>query len=85
MWLRDEICALSSSDDVRAPWAVCGRSSWLFAPANFVTGGDCATIQNTAQLAKLAYGSFEVNDPLGWDWHALSSSLVAASTSLVLT
>ena len=35
--------------------------------ANFVTGGDCATIQNTAQLAKLAYGSFEVNDPLGWD------------------
>ena len=35
--------------------------------ANFVAGGDCATIQNTAQLAKLANGSFEVNDPLGWE------------------
>ena len=35
--------------------------------ANFVTGGDCATIQDTAQLAKLACGSFKVSDPLRWD------------------
>ena len=35
--------------------------------ANFVTGGDCAAIQDTVQLAKLAYRRFEVNDPLGWD------------------
>ena len=35
--------------------------------ANFVTGGDCATIQDTAQLANLAYGSFKVSDPLRWD------------------
>ena len=35
--------------------------------ADFVTGGDCATIQDTAQLASLAYGSFKVSDPLRWD------------------
>ena len=59
---------LSSSDDVLAPLAVCGSSSKAFCRfANFVTSGNCATIQNAVNLAKLAYGSFEVSDPLRWD------------------
>ena len=35
--------------------------------ANFVTGGDRATIQDAAQLTHLAHGSFKVSDPLEWD------------------
>ena len=35
--------------------------------AHFVAGRDCTTIQHAANLAELAYGSFEVSDPLGWD------------------
>ena len=27
----------------------------------------CTTIQYAANLAELAYGGFEVSDPLGWD------------------
>ena len=33
----------------------------------FVAGRDCTTIQYTANLAELAYGSFKVRNPLGWD------------------
>ena len=35
--------------------------------AHFVAGRDCTTIQDTANLAKLAYGSFKVSDLLRWD------------------
>ena len=44
--MRGEICAFSSSDDVLAPLAVRGISSMAFCArlANFVTGGDRATI-----------------------------------------
>jgi len=33
----------------------------------FVTGRYCTTIQDTANLAELAYGRIKVSDPLGWD------------------
>ena len=49
-------------------------------------------LSKTAQLANLVDGSFKVSDPLRWDGldtlkflAAFSSSLVAASTSLVVT
>ena len=60
--------------------------------ANFVTGGDCATIKDKALLTHLARGRFKVSHPLRLDvwilpsfWHALSSRSVAASTSSVVT
>ena len=40
--------------------------------ANFIAGRDRTTIQDTAQLTQLAYRSFELCDPLGWDiWDTL--------------
>ena len=33
----------------------------------FVAGRDCITISSTANLAELAYGSFQVRNSLGWD------------------
>ena len=47
------------SNDVLAPFgSMWQQQEGFLRLANFVTGGDCATIQDTAQLAKLAYGSF---------------------------
>jgi len=58
----------------------------------FVTGRYCTTIQDTANLTELAYSHLKVNNPLGWDvldalklLSAFSRSLVASSTSLVVT
>ena len=63
--MRGDICALSSSDDVLAPFGCMWQKQYGFLRlAHFVAGGDCATIQDTA---KLAYGRFKVSDPLRWD------------------
>ena len=65
--MRGDICALSSSDDVLAPW-LCGEAAvWLSAPGYFVTGRYGTTIQDTANLTELAYSRLKVNNPLGWD------------------
>ena len=90
--MRGEICAFSSSDDVLAPCCAWHKQYGFLRLANFVAGGDRATILDAAQLTHLAYGSFKVSDSLGWDvcdtsklLACLSSSFVAASTSSVVT
>ena len=62
--MRGEICA----DDVLCTFGCAWHKQYGFLRlANFVTGGDRATISDAAQLTHLAYGSFKVSDPLGWD------------------